>query len=119
MGLKVGDQVQVHFSGTIEEVTDRMAMGIKYIVRSESGRAHALYDRAEGEDFTVTRRDPENWPPVKGDVWASDKESWFARQDEDIFAKTYLYRATSGRGMELTEDVLRAFPEIRLVYRQF
>lgn len=87
-------------------------------MRSNTGAAHALFHLAEGKDFTVTRKNPENWPPQAGDVWKGSGRTYFARIDNTT-SKVRLYRSVVGAGSEEIEDVLKHNYDLRLVYRDF
>lgn len=115
--MKVGDRVKVSFEGTVEEIRDRnLHLGIRHVVRSDNGAAHMLFSLAEGEDFTVQRKDPELWPPQRGDVWKDGKSTWFARND---MGPIMFYNATVGVGGEMPSGVLKNHPDLHLVYRDF
>lgn len=114
--LSVGDTVSVNFTGTIEEVKDyTMPLGIRHVVRSDTGAAHMLFDQAEGKDFKVERKTPEYWPPLKGDIWKADNGNlFFGRCNHD---PVQLYNSTISRGGELPQEVLNSNPGLRLVFR--
>jgi|SRR6185437_9043897 len=115
--MDVGDRVTVSFTGVVEEVrTHDMPLGIRHVVRSDTGSAHMIFDQAVGRDFTVERAAPNYWPPEKGDVWKADNgKLFFARATPS--GEVQLYEGTISRGGEDNEEVRKLNPGLHLVFR--
>lgn len=64
-------------------------------------------------DATVTRSDPEHWPPVPGDVWVDREGDAWIVTDRDGPTEMVTAGAHSGR----PDDVLTEYAPLRLIHR--
>jgi len=116
--MDVGDRVTVSFSGVVEEVrTHDMPLGIRHVVRSDTGSAHMIFDQAIGRDFTVEKAAPDYWPPEKGDVWKADNGKIFFARATGSSGEVQLYESIICRGGEDCEQIRKLNLGLHLVFR--
>ncbi len=105
--LTKGTRVKVEYTGELlRDTSDARTLSIK----DDAGLFHCYQEGS----VTLTEQDPDNWPPVRGDVWKTETGKHY-HYIGDLEMKL---RPSNGRGYE---DVSLEYVKVRkpvLVFRE-